>query len=230
MTIPGEMVQRRKAAWDLDALRAYVRQVGSDDLLQNIDSLARIVEIFGYHFQTARDSMKELVDFEEPLALENIKLMMRISEKQREFCLETLACEANVIACVQVSRNMCDIFSHLVNSIVLNNKFSERSCEVQKVFEAMPSSPLQKMLGQLLGSSAYRYVLAFCNTTKHRRVLLRRFVLSGDEGVVGLMFPQFEYREVTYASRWHRDILADALEVRNALVGCGRALNRQCGL
>ena len=218
------------APWNLEELRAHVRKTrGEHELLEVIHSLDRAIAIFRYHLVTARDALKGIVDEENPTGMENTSFVFGASDRQGEYARAKVVNEANVIACIHTSRNIFDIFAHLANGLLLEPPIPLHLCDVVKVQSALPESELKSQLGDLLGSDWFNYVVGFVNTTKHRRLVQHQFSVSFEHGMSGIRLGSFEYKGRAFPSYWGTEVLQGALEVKNRIVDCGRALNQVCG-
>jgi hypothetical protein len=218
------------SAWNLEALRAHIRGLGCDEmpLLEVVDSIDRATLIFRYHLFTARDALKGIVDESDPAGLKNMALVFGTSEQQKEYSYAKLVSEANIIGCIHAVRSIFDIFSHLVNRLILSKPIPLYLCDIGKVHEAMPQSELKDQLGQLLRSDWFNYVSGFINTTKHRKLVLHGFSVSFEENIAGVRVGAFEYKGKTYPAYWGTEVLQGVVEVKNTVIACGRTLNRLC--
>lgn len=183
--------------------------------------------IFHYHFYTARDALKGLLDDTDPTGVRNMKAVFGISDRSELNVAYTVS-EANLIACMHTLRGSIDIFSHLINGLLLRGSIAKRNCDIFKVQQALPPSELKDEIGALLASHWFGYVAAFINTTKHRQLVEHAVSVSFEENRAGVRLGKFEYEGTSYPQYWGHEVLAGVADVKNGLLGCGRVLNRVC--
>ena len=214
-------------AWNLEELRTRVRTARSeaDQVLELINSISRSVQIFRYHMETARDALKGIVNETEPQGPENFMLILGASEKQDEFAYAKIVSEANIIGCLYTARSLWDLFAQLVNALVLVEPLAVSACDIRSVVAVMPASPLKARLDGILKSHWYTYVAAFINTTKHRQLVQHMMTVSIEEDRAGIRIGGFTYCAKSFKTYWGHEVLEGAIEVKNAIIECGRLLN-----
>ena len=191
-------------------------------------AVGRATEIFSYHFYTARDALSGILNVEDAHDIENLKLVFGVSSNQDAFDAANLTCEANLLACIHVTRNMFEHFAQLTNELVISPKLSVDQCSLSKVRDRLPCSHLKNRVAELSESKSFKYVDALNNTTKHRLLVNHGVTIVNHENQVGSTVGAFEYRGMSFPQRWVRDVLSDALEVKNSIIDCGNALNDEC--
>jgi len=174
---------------------------------------------------TARDALNGIVNDAEPQRQENFMLILGMSEKHEEFAFAKLVGEANVIACLHTARNMWDMFAQLANALILEKPISVGACDIGRVLDAMPPSELETRLRILLDSHWYKYVAAFSNTAKHRRLVQHSMTVSIEENRIGFRIGAFSYGDKSFPAYWGHEVLEGAIEVKNGIIECGRLLN-----
>lgn len=212
-------------AWNLEELRTRIRVSHSDpdQALELINSIECSIYIFRYHMETARDALKGIINESEPQGLENIMLALGSSEKQSEFAHAQIVSEANIIGCLYTARNLWDVFAQLINTLVLIKPLAVSSCDISRVAPLMPPSSLKEKLEELLQSHWYTYVTAFINTTKHRQLV--QHIMTFSENRAGIQIGSFTYNSKSFKAYWGHEVLEGAIEVKNAIIQCGRLLN-----
>jgi hypothetical protein len=214
-------------AWNLEELRARVRRsrADADQVLELLSSIGRSVQIFRYHIATARDALKGIVSEAEPQGQENFMLVLGASERQGEFAHAQIVSEANIIGCLHTARSLWDLFAQLVNALIIVHPLAVSACNLERVVAVMPASPLKDRLDVLLASHWYTYVAAFTNTTKHRRLVQHVMTVSMEENRAGVRIGAFPYGSKRFESYWGIEVLEGAIEVKNAVIECGRLLS-----
>jgi hypothetical protein len=122
--------------------------------------------------------------------------------------------DAYVVACVQALHSMVDILVQIINVVILETRFSESQVSAKRITEFMEKKGIgpqvtERMI-ELLNSYEFRYLDAFCNTSKHRRLINTRFraEYGGDyRNEAGMKFRQFDYKGITYPETWGCDVL-----------------------
>ena len=97
---------------------------------------------------------------------------------------------------------------------------------ISKVLARLPESPLREHVSSTLSSHWYRYVVAFVNTAKHRRLVEHLFSVSVEENRAGVRVGSFSYESESFPAYWGTEVLEGAIEVKNQVVGAGRFLNK----
>jgi hypothetical protein len=219
-----------KNSWNLDELRAHIRARNGDPtaLLEVVSSIDRSTQIFSYHLITARDALKGIIEEREDVSIKNLEFVFGISNRQDDYAYAKIVNEANVIGCIHAARSILDIFSHLINDLLLCSSLQPHICDIVKDHDALPDCDLKDHLGRLLTSYWFNYVSGFINTTKHRRLVPHKFSVSFLSGAAGIQLGAFEYKGTEFPVYTSTEVLQGVLDVKNAIVGCGRALNRMC--
>lgn len=221
-------------AWDLQALRLHfqkpeVRQVAGEDTARRVvalvNSISRAVQIFRYHMLAARDAMKGILDEADAEDTEPLLLVFGGGSKQDEFAYARVVSEANLVSCLQTARNLWDITAQLLNATVNPSPMPEERCHLFRLRDALPPMPLKDFVEALSESGDFRYVNAFVNVTKHRRLVDHGFSVSFVENRIGMRVSAFHYDGANYPQKWGNDALQAAVNVKNQVIAAGRLLN-----
>ena len=217
-------------AWNLAELRRYTRtqSLGDPMVSELISSIGRSDSIFQYQVVTARDALKGLINYESPQGHENWMFIFGCSERQEDFYNAKIVSEANLIGCVHTTRSLLEVFAQLVNCVVLRGSIHASQCTLKRVTETLPDGELRISLEKLLASYWFSYLSAFTNTIKHRQLIQHQISISFVENLVGIKIGSFEYCGVTYQAYWANDFLQGVIDVKNAVIASGRALNSTC--
>jgi hypothetical protein len=216
-------------AWNLQRLQEHIRvsEQLPEPLLELVQSISRSTDIFRFHLFNARDALKGVINESDPGGPENLMLVLVGSDKQEEYEAAKISSEAHLIGCFHAARSMADIFSHLLNGLLLSQSIGVRQCDIHKVTTALPESDLKVQLDSLLSSHWFKYVSAFLNTTKHRCLVKHSMSISFVENRVGAQIGAFKFNDDTYQTYWVHEALEGVLTVKNALVALGCTLNAQ---
>ncbi|MGQ0696822.1 MAG: hypothetical protein ACT4PZ_01135 [Panacagrimonas sp.] len=214
-------------SWNLKELRDYVRATrpGDEETLEVARSVGRYIQIFRYHLSEARDAMKGVIAEDASQGRENLEYVFGISSRQDEYHKAMIRSEANLLACAHTARSLFEVFSHLINGLLLNNALSRGDCDIVKATGKLPPSPLKEALDELLDSHWFRYVKAFDNTAKHRSLVRHGFHVSFEDGVAAVRIDGFEFKGKSFPRYKAEAFLTGVLEVKNKVVDCGRSLN-----
>jgi len=214
-------------AWDLASLQIHLRSTNSnfDAANEVLRTLGQDVLIFRYHMAMARDALKGLVDEEHPDGHENFLLVFGGSEKCDEFNYARIVSEAHLISCLHTARDMWDHFAQLLNLVILGAAIPIHLCDISEVSIRLPESALRDYVSSTLSSHWYKYVAAFVNTAKHRRLVQHLFSVSIEENRAGVRLGAFSYKSEHFREYWGTEALEGAIEVKNRVVGAGRLLN-----
>jgi hypothetical protein len=122
--------------------------------------------------------------------------------------------EAQVESCVHALHSQADILAQIINVLVLCNRLPEDSVSIKKVVKIMEDESIApevaKSLRQLIDDGVFKYIEAFCNTIKHRRLIKTDFRAEYGENArneSGLRFEEFVFKGDTYPQTWGSDIL-----------------------
>jgi hypothetical protein len=218
--------------WDFAGLLLFASAQGFDASLigEQTRSIARSDSIFRYHITTARDALKGIINYDEPQGIDNWMLLLGGSERQEDFYYAKIVSEANLIACAYTARSLLEMFAQLVNSLLLSSAIPISKCTLKKVAEKLPPGELKVKLQELFNSHWFIYVYAFTNTIKHRQLVQHQTSICFVDNKVGVKVGSFTYENIAYQAYWATEFLQGIIDVKNELVGSGRALNRACGL
>ena len=192
-------------------------------MLSVITSLDWSDRIFRYHFDTARDALRDIPVDDERNFRSSLESLFTSSE---EHDYKMLVIRANVISCVHTARNAYDHLAQLINALILSSAIPVKDCDIKKVHKALPSSNLRQELDHLIASHWFQYVVAYSNTSKHRALVQQALHLSFADGKAGVRTNAFTY-DKDYPAYSVGDLLDGILEVKNNIVACGSALNSE---
>ncbi len=223
----GGDVSDKNNTWAIGELRRYVtsQSAHSEDLVQAINSTDRYFQIFRYHFHHAKVALAEIVPPAGQAVDERIKLAMGLSDQQLRLENARVVSEANLLGCLHATRAIYDIFSNLVNSLVLKEPISERACNIWRITNLLPDSQLKEKLSELLSSDWFIYLSAFVNISKHRQLTDHEYLANLDATASGFCVASFSYGDKHFERRTADDVLRGTLEIKNAIVECGVLLN-----
>lgn len=213
-------------SWNIEALRKHIDALGTDRELHGaVDAIDRYVWIFRYHLRTARDAMKGIVHDDDPHGIKNMQLVFGSDDRQDAYNQAKLISEAHLLSCLHCARAMFDIFSHLVNGLMMEKVIPVRYCTLKKVAKRLPVCPLKSELQSLLENKWFKYVDGFLNTAKHRGLVQHSFHVSFIDASAGIRLAGFEYEGITHPQYSADELLRGVLEVKNKIVDCGMLLN-----
>lgn len=212
--------------WSLTDLRALVRSKADDPqkIISAINSIDRLGGIFVYHLEQAREALKPF--FSSDSKVDPVRLVLGGHPYQQSFQLACLVNEANTIALLYTTRSIYDIFAQLLNSLILDNRYSLKQCDIKKVRRALEEGEMKKQLNGLLDSTEFEYVDGFVNTAKHRHLVQQITTLDFESNKVGVKFAGFSYNKY-FPALWSDEVLVLALHVKNQIVEAGILLNKQ---
>jgi hypothetical protein len=187
--------------WNFLELNKLCAEKGISDAKIYQNSLAWRWKRADYHADIA--SMVWLDLFKEPFTFVDKR------------CYEAIfSYEAQVEACMQALHSQADILAQIINVLILGNRLSEDSVSIKKVVTIMINGKIApevaKNANQLLNDVIFKYIEAFCNTIKHRRLIKTDFRAEYGNyarNESGLRFEAFMFKGDTYPKTWGSDIL-----------------------
>lgn len=190
-------------------------------------SLSRSAYILDYHLAQARDAFAEF----QPKGGDGFEMFAAMASFDPKFARAALIHEANVIATIHTVRNYADIFAQLINALAMPKPLSIRTCDFGKVANDLPASNLKTQMQELNSSYWFRYLAAFSNISKHRRLLQSKPTTTFTDNVSGLRVEEFSFTfkksepEMTFLCCWGHDLLEEAYTVYGDILLLGQALN-----
>lgn len=214
--------------WSLVELQRRIGNSNIDkdgSIVDLIKSIGRSIDIFDYHIQLARDAFN-LLNPEEDRdgSVFTRHLLMATRDTGQTIRKAALQSEANLIACVNITKSMFDSFGQLVNQIALSEPIP-RNPYLKDVIVKLPASTLRGSLEIAISSDWYLYVSAFINTVKHRQLITHSASISFVDGNRGGRLKEFSYNKKDYPSYWATEVLEGIVELQRLLIHCGQALN-----
>jgi hypothetical protein len=215
--------------WKLKQLQEWIETNRPDDD-QTADlpkSLSRSAFIVKYHARLARDAFAE---FKQPEGGHD-KMFVAMMSFEPDFSMAALAHEANIIATIHTVRNYADIFAQLANTLAMPTPLPERDSTFGRVASGLPESALKEGMLELNSSYWFRYLAAFSNISKHRRLLQSKASVSFEENVSGLRVEEFSYQfsqkedVVVFPQYWGHDLLEETYTVYRRILELGQTLN-----
>lgn len=217
----GFEVREQSNQWSFEELRDMCRKKGIPDSVIYQNSLGRYWRQAGFHAEKAQEVWKALFGSSFTLG-------------DKRFNEAVFSYEAYVEACVRALHSMADILAQIINVVILRNRFPEHRVSAKKITEFMEkhgtAPQVTKRMREFIDSDVFRYIDAFCNTIKHRRLIKThmRMEYGGDyRNETGIKFKQFHFKGVAYPETWGSDILKKYRnQIRDLVNNIGLALNR----
>ncbi|WP_137822558.1 hypothetical protein [Pseudomonas sp. D(2018)] len=220
--------------WDLGALKNKVVATQAGDTKELVDliyAMGRYQQIFEYHKCLARDAFAAFSTDSGPDQLKFLTHAFGCVSPEEQGTLEhaRLVSEANLLACIGITRSAFDSFGELLNRLVLPVPLNGK-VYVHTVRDKLPSGELKDSLDSALSASWFTYVSDFSNVSKHRALIGHTPSASYIDDNQGGKVASFTYenrgKPRTHPSYWTKEILEGTIEVWRSLVLCGLALNR----
>lgn len=176
-----------------------------DEIISNFSIYANSLNLrynrAKFHAEQAHNIWKELLD-------------QSFSFGDEKFNKAKFSYEAHVEACVYSLHSMADILGQIINIVILKGYFPEDNSSLKRVAAYMEKTGIAPNvltnLKKILNNNDFIYCEAFCNTIKHRKLIKSTFraQYGGDyRNEEGLVFVEFNYRNVTYPKTWAKDII-----------------------
>lgn len=215
-------------AWNLQALREQVRirqPEASEGLIQIINSLGRSRGIFDYHKCLARDAFAAFSPENDPHGLKFAGHISGCEDEQGVVEKAKLISEANLIACIAMTRNSFDSFGQLLNGLLLPTPLTNHFY-IYNVKDKLPDGNLKTRLDETLSSDWFGYVHAFMNEVKHHQLIVHQATISFIDENRGGKVAGFSHKGKYYPACWVQEALEGTVELQNSLGACGILLNR----
>ena len=143
------------------------------------------------------------------------------------------ASEAHVEAAAQVLHSMADVLAQIINKVVLCDDLSEYNVSLSSVVAKLKKKDgahkIVVAIDKLQNSTEFRYINAFVNTIKHRRLLDRVYHMEYGENTrneKAVCFQQFEYKGDCYGFTWAIDIIGPyKSRIFKLIIEIGNAVN-----
>ena len=215
-------------SWNLDALREQIKTrqpETSGRLIEIINSLGRSREIFDYHKCLARDAFAAFNAENDPHGVKFAGHMFGCEDEQGVIQEADLISQANLIACIAMTRNSFDSFGQLLNGLLLPVPLTS-NVYIHNVRDKLPAGNLEARLTGALSSKWFGYIHAFMNEVKHHRLIVHSPSISFIDDNRGGKVAGFAHKKVDYPAYWVREALEGTVELQNSLGACGILLNR----
>lgn len=214
--------------WNLRALREQVKirqPETSTRLVEIINSLGRSREIFNYHKRLARDAFTAFNAENDPHGMNFAHLVLGCGDDDGVVHEAGLVSEANLIACIAITRNSFDSFGQLLNGLLLPKPLTG-NFYINNVKDALPAGELKDRLNDTLSSEWFGYTHAFMNEVKHHRLIVHNMSISFIDDNRGGKIAGFSHKKKDFPACWVREALEGTVELQNSLGACGTRLNR----
>jgi hypothetical protein len=148
--------------------------------------------------------------------------------------------EAHTIAAAYTLHSMGDVIAQVINVVVFDGCLAEDKVSINKMRKQFKGGKLQSRqqcvldaINGLLDSNEFRYIGAFVNIIKHRRLIYSNFVgefRKDEANEQGLCFIGFEYKKDSYTPLWASEIYTEyATYIVGKICAIGNALNSFVG-
>jgi len=195
-----------KINWNIEELRKLyiVKVVRKNELLleEFLSSIGQKMDRANYHAQKAKEAWEEF--FKASI----------VTIPSPQFDVATNVSVAETEALVNVLNSMADILAQVINMTLLelvNQSMPEDEVFAYKVLDKLSKFPqyqnVTRIFSLFLNSGEFKYMNAFCNTMKHRKLLDIDYHLHinyREKGKVqeGLRFKEFNYKGTLFPVTW----------------------------
>lgn len=202
-----------KINWNIEELRKLyiVKVVRKNELLleEFLSSIGQKMERANYHAQKAKEAWEEF--FKASI----------VTIPSPQFDVATNVSVAETEALVNILNSMADILAQVINMTLLelvNQSMPEDEVFAYKVLDKLSKfiqyKDVTNALALFLNSGEFKYINAFCNTMKHRKLLDIGYHLHinyREKGKIqeGLRFKEFSYKGATFPITWSAAIRED---------------------
>jgi len=219
-------------SWDLQELGELVRTKYGEaqlSLLQpHLNSVDRKIRIASYHSYAYSQVFIECFKPEHDERLQAVRLILSNGEEANKFREAELVAEANVIACAQNTHSVSDILSYVIVHARKIDVTSDDRMTLSEVGKTLPPGALKDKITRLIGTTTFRYLQDFVNTTKHVSLVFSQYKVdleSTSDKDHGLKLAAFSYKQRSYPAKWSVDFLKELRDISVAYVEIGRELN-----
>ena len=120
---------------------------------------------------------------------------------------------AETEATVQAINAEADIIAQVINKIMLRNPLPEANVDYFTVLSRLRNQgPIHNVITameEFIGSNEFKYIRAFCNTSKHRNLIEKGYDFGGGVSTAyteGMRFKAFCYRNRAFPITWASSI------------------------
>ncbi len=143
--------------------------------------------------------------------------------------------EAYLEASLYNIHSLADVLSQVINVVVLCSLLTERECSLLKVFKKLNDrndtslNTLIDSVDRLRNSDEFKYVEAFVNTSKHRRILIEDFRAEASQGYQqGMRVQGFIFNDAQnpFPEKWDSEIKDEIIpSIINSVSSIGNEMN-----
>ncbi|ELB2927343.1 hypothetical protein QNE77_001978 [Vibrio alginolyticus] len=215
--------------WNIRSLKHHLDSLGEqpEHYIEYLDSVTRAIDIFEYHKAEAFSLISKLDSDDPEMAM---RLVFTLDSEKNDLENEVIGAQAHLHAALQNARSMYDILAQLLNALLVHEPLPIHTCDIGKVYDALPEGNVKTELEKILASYEYQYVNSFVNTIKHRNLVQFNRQLDLREGRASIRIKPFSYYGCFYGRKWAVDVLKYGFDVKNRLIEVGQLLNSECGV
>lgn len=208
--------------WSFEELRNLCKAKGKPDSRIYQETLLWKKERARYHEEEYQKIWAELFSSHATLTVGS-----------EEWNKAQFASEAHVEAAAQVLSSMGDVLAQIINKAVLSDELKEDDVYMTKVRgklgKKQGTDKISQAINKFQNSAEFKYINAFVNIIKHRRLLDRVFHAEGGENkrnAHGVCFLEFRYKGNSYPFTWATDIIGQyKIRIFELITEIGNAVN-----
>jgi len=137
---------------------------------------------------------------------------MTVTYPSEEWSNTWLESAAYIEASLQSLHSMADVLAQILNLVFFNPALAESAVSLRRINRSPNSNNLvpnvQTAIQNLIDSNEFKYVDAFVNVIKHRRLLDTDYQAEGGTGLdfrMGLRIKPFDYNQDHFAYMWVKE-------------------------
>lgn len=213
------MVYRRRHSgnWNLKELFSLTSALNLPHPGVYTDSIAWRLDLADYHIHKCNDMVQKLH------APANIKSFRDLPKIFPEY-------EAHFVAAVESMNSAPEMLAQVINLNLIEPQpegkvFFDRCLKLVIASHAL--SGIEQHLSGFCGSEEYKYVRAFANVCKHRRLADFKYNISVNQQQfrMGFKTKAFQYDDTRFEERWSEEVLAYAVHIKGSICDLGIDIN-----
>lgn len=213
------------ASWNLKELREKtgqaLREIERRELSDFLDSFDWKSKATYYHLLQADECFKPYIE------IEDIKITHQLLSRSEDFELAIKIREISLVSSVMTANTLPEVLAQVINIVLSNKNFKINDVTPNKILAQMNNGELKKNYQALIESDEYAYIKSFTNIVKHINLVKSDYHISFVDGVHGVRFKAFEYKDRAFPEMLDRDLISTVKTFRSMCLKLGIGINEE---
>lgn len=211
------------ASWNLKELRdkagQFLAETEKRELSDFLDSFDWKSKATYCHLLQADECFKPYLE------TEDVNITHHLLSRNEDFALAKKIREISLVSSVMMANTLPEVLAQVINIVLSNKKIKINGVTPNRVLDHLDGGEFKDNYQALIDSDEYAYIRSFTNIIKHINLVKSDYHISFVEGLHGVRFKGFEYKDRKFSEVLDRDLIGTVKKFRSMCLHLGIEIN-----